>query len=98
MTPDAIGLSLRDHGIVHCSGPGNGKFESLLVARKYGLRHSFELMPWDTIAPLTSVQQVEFEESWTRQVEYVRDLSAIWQRPWGIPSESISSMIPNRFG
>ena len=57
--PDEIGQLFLDHNILATDAPGNGLYESLMICKKYGLRHVF-------FAPTTHVKQPftrrEFEE------------------------------------
>lgn len=71
-TPDEIGKTLRDNYVLHCDGPGNGKCESVMIARKYGLRPYFELSPWGLARPITRAQMERFRAEWERQVLYVK--------------------------
>jgi hypothetical protein len=70
---DRIGRLLREHHVVYSDGPGNGKYESAMIARKYGLRVVFEASASDLPLPLTKRQAAEFEPAWEEQVIYMRD-------------------------
>lgn len=72
-TPDQVGELLRDKLILHCDGPGNGKYESMMIARKFGLRVAFEVAPWKLPLPITRPQMAAFRTAWERQVIYIRD-------------------------
>src|SRR5581483_6888361 len=69
--PDAIGRTLRENNVLHSDGPGNGKYESAMIARKYGLSLSFEVRSWDLKLPITKKQLAAFQLQWTEQVRYM---------------------------
>jgi hypothetical protein len=71
--PDRIGSMLREHEVIYSDGPGNGKYESALLARKYGLRVVFEASAYDVQMPFTKRQIAAFEPVWEEQVVYMCD-------------------------
>ena len=70
---DRIGSLLREHEVIYTDGPGNGKYESAMIARKYGLRVVFEASAYELPLPFTKKQMDEFEPAWEEQVAYMRD-------------------------
>lgn len=73
---DHIGTLLRDHQVLYSDGPGNGKYESAMIARKYGLRVVFEASAYELSLPFTKKQLETFETAWEKQVVYMRDCCA----------------------
>ncbi|HWB87564.1 MAG TPA: hypothetical protein VG675_25705 [Bryobacteraceae bacterium] len=71
--PDRIGSMLREHEVIFSDGPGNGKYESAMLARKYGLRLVFEASAYGVQMPFTKKQLAAFEPVWEAQVVYMRD-------------------------
>ena len=72
-TADEIGQLLRENLVIHTDGPGNGRCESLLIARKYGLRPVIEPSPWNLPWPVTPAQTERFRQQWERQFLSLRD-------------------------
>ena len=71
--PDAIGRLLRENHVLHCDGPGNGKYESALIARKYGLWLNTEATAWKVKLPVTRRQMAEFAAHWEKQAAFIRE-------------------------
>ncbi len=65
--PDEIGALLQDHRIAWNDGLGNGLFESLLINKKYGLRHVLE-------APILGFRTPYVEEEWSDFPESYRKI------------------------
>ncbi len=70
---DAIGRLLRENHVLCCDGPGNGKYESALIARKYGLWLNTEATAWKTKLPVTKKQFAAFASHWERQALFMRE-------------------------
>lgn len=71
--PDEIGRLLSENNVLHCDGPGNGTWESALIARKFGLWLNTEVTSWNGKLPVTTEQLASFAEHWEKQAIYVRD-------------------------
>jgi hypothetical protein len=84
-SPDEIGKRFRELGIAYNDGLGNGLYESLLINRKYGLRHVLEAPILGFKLPYLDEDWASFEEEYPqvvgRWVEDLKEMEAVYSAP-----------------
>lgn len=84
-SPDEIGRRFRELGIAYNDGLGNGLYESLLINRKYGLRHVLEAPILGFKLPYYAEEWPAFEQEYPqivqRWVQDLKEMEAVYAAP-----------------
>lgn len=78
--PDSLGQLLAEHKILYSDSPGNGLYESLLIAKKYNLRHVFFTPTAWVEQPFLNSEMKVFKKAYNREVieykKWLKDLES----------------------
>lgn len=92
-SPDEIGARMRELGIAYNDGLGNGLYESLLINRKYGLRHVLEAPILGFKLPYLKSDWPAFEADYRRVVQRwlsdLHDMEAVYRGSLTGPGEKL---------
>ncbi len=80
-SPDEFGRLLRDHGMYYVDDPGEGLLESLMMARKYGLRPTFSLPAFGLPLVYTRAElerhEADYAKALDEMVKWLRSLEPL---------------------